>query len=298
VSGIDQVVELGGGRRATYGVIGEGRPLLYFTGGPGENAAILKEDARLLAGSFAVHLIEPPGSGGSSPPANPYGYDPTGHARFYEEVRSALGVERPLVMGFSFGASVALAYAGLFPEATAGCIAVAGRAVGAEAGLDSEDEMELALARHSGAQWYPAARATWDTWTERVLALESPEELDGMMLQVLPLYMADPESPGARAAIALWQSHLHSNLDAARAWEAGLWETLDIRALLGRIRCPTLVLAGELDLICGPTHGSLISELVEDSELITIPDCGHFIPAEQPERFLTAVLDFSARHPR
>jgi proline iminopeptidase len=288
---------LGAGRRAAYTVIGSGEPLLYFTGGPGENAAVLQGDAEMLADRFAVYLIEPHGSGGSTPPAELSLYDPPGHARFYEEAHRALGVGAATIMGFSFGATVALSYAALFPEVTTRCVAIAGRAVGAEAGEDADVEMERNLARHTDASWYQSARKTWDQWTERVLATSDPRELDAMMVQVLPFYMANPELPAVQARIDVWRRDLRTNLAAAQAWERGLWESLDIRSLLREIASPTLVLVGEQDMICGPTHGELIACLVQGSEMVVIPDCGHFIPIEAPDTFRGALLSFCDNHP-
>jgi pimeloyl-ACP methyl ester carboxylesterase len=290
-------VDLGAGRRAAYEVIGDGEPLIYFTGGPGENAAVLRDDAGRLSDRFAVHLIEPHGSGGSSPPADPSLYDPVGHARFYEDVRRALGIERATIMGFSFGATVALTYAALFPTVTRRCIAVSARAVGEQAGEESEAEMERALSRHGPAAWYPSARKVWDEWTERTLIAEDAAELDAMMLAVLPLYLAHPEGPAAKALVESWRRNLQTNLAAAKAWEGGLWKTLDIRSLLARIDCPALLLVGALDLICGPTHARQIAQAIPEAEVVIVPDCGHFIPGEAPDRFRAEVIAFCERDP-
>jgi pimeloyl-ACP methyl ester carboxylesterase len=297
VSALKGSVDLGGGRRAAYEVIGDGEPLLFFQGGPGESATLLRDDARLLSDRFAVHLIEPHGSGGSTPPADPSLYDHIGHARFYEEVRDALDIERATIMGFSFGATVALTYAALYPAATIRCISIAGRAAGEQtAGDESAAEMERALSRHAHAPWYGSARKVWDEWTERVLAARDPAELDAMMAEVLPLYTAHPERPGVRALIDKWRREARGDLAAAKAWESGLWQTLDVRPLLPRIHCPTLLLVGELDMICGPTQGQLISQAVPHAEVLTVSDCGHFIAAEAPAEFRAAVIAFCDRH--
>jgi proline iminopeptidase len=296
VSTLDSSVELGGGRRAAYEVLGDGEPLLYFQGGPGENAVLLRDDARLLSDRFAVHLIEPHGSGGSTPPADPSLYDHVGHARFYEEVRRALGIEHATIMGFSFGATVALSYAALFPEVAVGCISIAGRAVGEDGGDESAAEMERFLSRHAQAPWYPSARTVWDEWTERVLGAQEASEVDAMMAEVLPLYMAHPERPGVQAVIDKWRAEGRMDLAAVKAWEGGLWQTLDVRPLLPQIKCPTLVLVGALDLICGPVQGQIIAQGVPQAEVVTVPDCGHFIPAEAPDDFRHAVLAFDDRH--
>src|SRR6266852_2681370 len=104
---LGQSVDLGGGRRAAYEVIGDGAPLFYFQGGPGFSAALLRRDAELLADHFSVYLIDPAGSGGSTPPSDPSQYDHIGHARFYDEVRRALGFEKVTIAGVSFGGTVA-----------------------------------------------------------------------------------------------------------------------------------------------------------------------------------------------
>jgi pimeloyl-ACP methyl ester carboxylesterase len=295
VSALRESVDLGGGRSAAYEVVGEGEPLLYFQGGPGFSAALLRDDAELLADRFAVYLIDPPGSGGSTPPSDPALYDHLGHARFYEEVRQALGVGPATIMGISFGGIVALTYASLFPDATTRCISVASRAVGAEVeGPEAAAEMQQFLDRHSQYAWYPAARKTWDEFTERVLAAEEAGEVDAMMAEILPLYTADPDRPGVRALIERWRIDGHCDLAAIKAWESGLWQMIDIRPLLAKIERPTLVLVGALDLICGPTQGRLIAQAVPGARLVLIPDSGHFIGAEAPEQFRAEILDFCA----
>ena len=127
MTALRETVALSDGRRASYEVIGSGEPAIYFQGGPGFSASLLRDDARLLSDLFAVHLIDPPGSGASTPPAEPSAYDHFGHARFYDEVRRALGIEAATIMGISFGGTVAVTYAALFPEATTRCVAIATR---------------------------------------------------------------------------------------------------------------------------------------------------------------------------
>src|SRR3712207_7528273 len=118
------------GRIATYKVVGSGEPLLSFVGGPGLSAKLMRPDAQLFAERFTCYLIDPHGSGGSTPPQDETAYDPVGHARFYDEVRRALNLGPVNVHGVSFGGTVALTYAALFPEVTARCIAVSAFAVG------------------------------------------------------------------------------------------------------------------------------------------------------------------------
>jgi proline iminopeptidase len=267
-----------------------------FMGGPGFPAEPMRADAELLAGRFSSYLIDAHGSGGSSPPADAGGYDHRGHAAFYDEVRSALGLERVSVLGSSFGGTVALTYAALFPEQTVRCIAVSAFAFGTETdeaqGGEAAAEMEAMLERHAGASWYPQARRSWDEWTDRVLAANDPGEVEAMFGDVLPLYCAHPDRADVAAGLAQLRSRIRVDLAAVKAWEDGLFQTIDLGSLLGDIRCPTLVAAGELDLIGGPAQARGIADAVRGSEMVVIPDCGHIPAIEAASAYQRALLDW------
>ncbi len=287
-------IELKDGRRASYEVIGGGPPAIMLPGGPGLASAYMRGTAELFADVWQSYLIDPHGSGDSSPPAVPGDYSPEGHARFYDEVRSALGLGQVNVVGHSFGATTALTYAALHPQSPRRCLAVAAFGVGVEqdvaSGGDAAAEMEAMLERHAAAPWYPQARATWDGWTERVLATDDPHEVERMMAEVMPLYAAHPDRPDVAAALDEFCAGLRCDLVAIKVWEDGLYQQIDLRPLLGRIRAPTMLVAGELDLICGPAQARPILELLPGASYAEIPDCGHMPAVEAGDRFRTEVL--------
>jgi proline iminopeptidase len=291
-----QVVELPGGRAASYEVVGNGRPALMFPGGPGFTAAYMNGDAGLLSDVLCSYLIDPHGSGASTPPADAADYSPEGHARFYEQVRQALALPEVVVLGHSFGATTALTYAALFPQSTAACVAVAAFGIGpdadAEEGGKAEAEAEALLARHAGSPWYAAARPVMDTWTERLLAATDAAEMEQMMATVLPFYLAEPDKPEVAARLDELRSVLKANLAAGQAWEGGLYQSVDLRPLLGRITCPTLVVAGELDFICGPAQARPIAAAISGSQLVMLAGCGHGPSIEAPQEYRHAVTEF------
>ncbi len=295
MTALRETVALPDGRRASYELIGSGEPAIYLQGGPGFSANLLRDDAKLLSERFAVHLIDPPGSGESSPPDDPSGYDHIGHARFYDEVRRALGVHAATIMGTSFGGTVALTYAALFPEATTRCIAIATRARGEEvADDDAADETEQLIVLHSEASWFGEARVVWDSWTERVLATDDAAEVHAMMATVLPLYTAHPDRPAVQSMIETWRNDATINLEAIKVWESGLWQRIDIRPLLSDVRAPTLVLAAERDPLCGPAQAHALGAALPHATVVIIPDCGHFIGAEAPVEFRRAIVAFAS----
>ncbi len=287
---VTRTVSLEGGRQATYEVFGSGEPLLYFAGGPGLPAILNLADAELFQDRFAVYLIDPHGSGGSTPPADPSAYDHVGHARFYDEVRRALGLERVSVGGVSFGGIMALTYAAMYPDPVDWCLAVSARAVGEDiADENAAEELERNLSRHAGAPWYPEARATIDAWTERVLDTDDSAEVDAMLRQVLPLYLAEPDRSDVRAWLERLSPYVKNDLAASKAWESGLFQTIDLRPLLGKIECPTLVVTGELDFVCGPANARVVAEGVAGAELVVLNACGHTPAIEEPAAFRVAV---------
>lgn len=293
-------IDLPGGRRASYQVVGSGQPALMFPGGPGFAADYMLPDAEMFSDVLQSYLIDPHGSGESTPPIDPIEYTPEGHAAFYEEVRQALGLQDVVVLGHSFGAITGLAYCGMYPDAVRRLVCVAGSAAsgeptGAGAGSDVEEQWERSLSRHSGAEWYEEARSILDSWTERVLATNNPAEVEQMMVTVLPLYTAHPEKPEVAEALRSMDDYLTADLACMKAWESGVYQSFDLRPLVQRIQCPTLVVAGELDFICGPPSAELIAQTLDDCQKVVIPDCGHILVCEAPaayrravERFLTA----------
>jgi proline iminopeptidase len=290
---MQRVVTLAPGRQATYEVVGHGEPMLWFQGGPGIPALLLRPDAELLADRFAIYLIDPHGSGGSTPPEDPSAYDHIGHARFYDEVRQALGLDQVSICGLSFGGTVALTYSALYPDHTLRCLAISPYALGTELHEEVAATQEnRAFERHAQAPWFPEAKEVIDHWTERVLAAQDPAEVGRMFSIVFPLYFAHPERPAVATHIERIRQAAGFDLVAAKTWEGGLYQRIDLRPLLPQIRCPVLVITGDLDFICGPPHAEAVGAEVPQAQVVIIPDCGHIPEYEAPEAFRSAVLDW------
>lgn len=155
-----------------------------------------------------------------------------------------------------------------------------------------EAEAEALLARHAGSPWYEAARPVMDSWTERLLAATDAAEMEQMMATVLPFYVAEPDKPEATARLAKMSAAMKANLAAGHAWEAGLYQSVDLRPLLGRITCPTLIVAGELDFICGPAQAQPIAAAITGAQLVMLPGCGHIPSIETPQQYRHTVTEF------
>ena len=67
---------------------------------------------------------------------------------------------------------------------------------------------------------------------------------------------------------------------------------LDITDKLSEIKTPTLVIAGEEDLIKGRDYAQIIADNIPDSELVLVPGAGHALCLEKPAELNTLLLGF------
>ncbi len=69
-------------------------------------------------------------------------------------------------------------------------------------------------------------------------------------------------------------------------------ETMDLRPLLSRIACPTLVIAAEQDLVFPPERGKALAEAIAGARFELVPASGHVLVVEHPTIFVSLVLGF------
>ena len=63
---------------------------------------------------------------------------------------------------------------------------------------------------------------------------------------------------------------------------------------LDAIECPVLLVWGRQDVMVFQTGAERVLEAVDESELVTIEDCGHCPQLEAPDRLTRLLLDFPA----
>lgn len=284
-----QTVQLDDGRKATYEVVGSGEPAIWFEGGPGFNAAMGRADCQLLGDRFECYLIDAHGTGGSTPPLDPLDYFADGTARFYDDVRRALGLGPVTLLGHSWGGTVCLTYAALFPEATLRSIAIdAWSAALVDKTPEAKAEFERGLARHAGTSWIDAATRVWEE-SEDPGWIDQPDP-EGRFYSVWAMYFAHPERPRAQAHVARLARDARFGHGP---WKVDVYDGNDtLFEMLPLIRVPTLVICGELDFVCGPAHARAIASRTPGAELAVVPDCGHIPQYEQPELFRAIVSDW------
>lgn len=70
----------------------------------------------------------------------------------------------------------------------------------------------------------------------------------------------------------------------------------DLRDRVSEITTPTLIIAGEEDILVPPRYSRILREKIKNSTLVTLKNCGHVPPIEKPDEFNRIVMDFLKDH--
>ena len=147
---------------------------------------------------------------------------------------------------------------GAVPDAIARVVVVDGYAGDASVPAGVADaETRLALARHENQEWFAAATSPWLEATEETTSAD----LTADMWPRWPVYFAYPDAPAQCEHIARLRRDAIIAAGVLRAWDEDDYAArIDLTDRLGQISCPTLVLVGRHDWICGPVWARVIAE--------------------------------------
>lgn len=253
---------------------GEGPPLVYVHGAKGSTHDFTLSVGPRLAERYETLAIDRPGSGFSARP-------PAGENRL--EVQAAtlraaaarLGVERPVLVGHSLGAAVALAWALAVPDEVAAVVTLGAYALPLGGGGMPAWAVRLtrspALLRGIGA--LGRSRLGRPLVRRAVGRAFSPDRAPEAYLEVAPLVALQP------AAL------LNDGADREVA-EAGLAALAPRYPSLG---VPLVVVVGAQDRIVPPVVSERLHALVPHSELVRVPRAGHLPQFSAPGAVVAAV---------
>ena len=277
VNGIELYFDVEGAGLVPDGAVMRERPtIVALHGGPGFDHAYFKPFLSALTDKAQIIYLDLRCQGRSGrPPVETCTLE-----QMADDVAAfcrALGLDRPTILGHSAGGFVALTLAVRHPD-------VAGRFIFASTSAGGTGSDPAALERRAGAEGAAiAGRVFGGDFSEPAMA--------DFYRVVVPTYLHDPGAPTAGPTLAaMGRSSFNAEL-------AGYFFTHqigrhDVRARLGEIGVPTLVIVGESDWVCSPGASRTIAAGIPGAELVTLPQAGHFTFGEQPELFTNAVRRF------
>jgi pimeloyl-ACP methyl ester carboxylesterase len=233
---------------------GSGSPVLFLHGG-GVAGQWLELHA-ILAREHRVIAPDHPGFATSDELPEVEGVDDLVY--HYLEVVDRLELERPALVGYSFGGWIAAELAVHSPER-----------FGALALLSP---VGLRIPEHPITDVF----------------FLKPEELPGA-IYADPSRMATPDAPPDVDAILA----IYRDVTAlARFTWAPFMCNPKLERRLGRITAPTLVIWPEQDAIVPRAHAERYTDLIANARLETIPDCGHALHLERPQEVAAPIAAF------
>ena len=185
----------------------------------------------------------------------------------------ALEIEKPVVMGTSFGGFVAMAYGIRHPEHPSKLILCS------TAPRQRIDRILAEFERLGGIEARECARKFWDD--------PSPENTREYMKICMPLYSKEPMDRDAFARGSF-------SPEVLAHFARGEDRTFNFLPDLKRIQCPTMVLAGEDDPITPIADAEDIAAALppEIVRFERFPNAGHGIVRDAPDRFFQVIRDF------
>ncbi|NRF70282.1 alpha/beta hydrolase [Aquincola sp. S2] len=262
--------------------------LIVLHGGPGADYRYLL-GLKALADDYQVVFYDQRGTGLS--PRVPAGSITV--QRFIDDLDAfveTFGRGRPVhLLGHSWGAMLASAYTGSHP-------AKVSRLILAEPAF-----LDTSTAGVFSAGGMPPLRVMWGfaaAWIGKWFVRTEGDAYardDWFLLQVLPLTQgADEMCDGGLPAMQAWRFG-SSNFQATVGRmmdDPAFARQLDFRKGVDAFQGPTLFLAGGCNRVVGEAHQRKLIGHFAQARLEVIPQAGHFMFNDQPERCLAAVRAF------
>lgn len=263
---------LDGGRALTGLDVGQGRPVVLLHGALTTHVDWLDAPLAAFAKRGRVLAVDRPGHGGSQRAR--FAATPREQARQIREALRRRGVERPLLVGHSFGGMVALAWAEQFPKDAAGLLLLSPITHG------ELRPLEHAALAPRGLPLVGPVLAEWGRWT-----------LDGALIALAQRAMFHPEAPPADwlrrypyASVRRPEATVSEGEDAAAIGPGAPAAMPD----LGRITAPIAIVAGAQDLVVDHhRHAGALARRLPGARLTVLEGVGH-MPHHQA---LGVVLD-------
>ncbi|MEX2206749.1 MAG: alpha/beta hydrolase [Myxococcota bacterium] len=246
--------------------------LILLHGGPGFDHSSYKPSFACFAEIAQLVYLDHRGQGRSdkSDPAH------WTLAQWADDVRGlcdVLGIEKPIVFGQSFGGMVAMAYAARHPGHP-GKLVFSSTAARHDLPLIVRRFAEL-----GGDDVAAAARRFWED--------PGRETLAEYVEKAMPLYGRAPRDADANARTRF-------ALDVMFAFGRGESRTMNLLPGLANVRCPTLVLGGEVDPVCPIEMQAEIAAALprEYVRFERFAGCGHGVFRDDPERGFAVIREF------
>jgi proline iminopeptidase len=270
------------GVRCHYTIRGKGPAVIAISGGPGMDARCWDDFARI--DQFVTLIALHPRGSGLSDPSPDNAYRLADYAADVEALRRHLGLEKPVVMGWSHGGMVAQQFAFTYPASLSRLIlfdtsACFGEFLG---------DIEAAVKEFKDQPWFEKSfQALQAEWAGEY---HSDEDMGRLWAEEMKFYFKNFD---ARAqAYHQRTKDLPIRIAALHAFNENEATSMDLRPRLKEIIVPTLVIVGRHDFITNVAMAQELTNQIPDARLEIFEESGHFALVEEPQKFYRTIQNF------
>lgn len=281
---VDQIIEHNGAK-IHYQIIGNGKPILLLSGGPGFSLDYMVPIADLLSNSFQCILLDQRGTGKSIVPIYDTNYiNISSTLEDIEFLREHLGYKQWIVLGHSYGGLLASKYASDYPKSISMMI------LAGTAGFNTS--LWDYFGDNIWSRLLPSDKELAEYWNDSlIVANDFKRSRFEYQKAIMPAYFYDRKN-----------SLLFTQNMKPDDWNIDVWKfmwrdmiKIDLSEVSRRFNKPVVVVHGRQDPV-GELIPLVVSQTYPDSKLVFLEQCGHLPWLEQPEVFKNVIISFLNSH--
>lgn len=257
------------------------RPVLFLIhGGPGGDHLRFKHHSLALQETVQMVFIDLRGCGRSKK-TKATDYTLENNIEDVEALRKYLGLEKIAILGVSYGGMVAQGYAIRYSKHIEKLALVV-----TAPSFRFMDEAYQILQRRGNAKQIALGTKLLTKGTLTKLEVAKYFDVMDSLYSVKAQKTHKPVYAKQKSVL----SH-----EALNQGFGGFLRKFDFIPKLKKIKCPTLILAGEKDWICPPNQSRTIARQIPHAELKIFKNCGHAIAVDARELYLKHLKKFLKR---
>lgn len=253
------------GIKIYYEIHGEGMPLVLISGLGGDHF-FWQSSLEVLSAQFKVITFDTRGIGQTDVPMESYSLDI--FANDLIALMDELQIEKAHILGFSMGGNIALTLALKYPERIFKLIIAASHAVmSTQIRLFVDAVLDVYERGISTKQMFDLICP----WLFSNSFLSNPQNT---------AYLQYDENEPHQQPVYAWKNQYLAQRE------------YNVVGSISKIKLPTLIIAGELDLFGTLEDAKILNDGIEHSILKIVPKSGHLMNYENPELFHEYILGF------
>lgn len=237
-----------------YEVTGSGAPLILMHGWGCDHTTVASI-AVAAAETHTVYSLDLPGFGRSDEPREVWGVDE--YTSLVEKFARKLGLERPVLVGHSYGGRISILYASRNEVAKVILVDAAGV------------KPKRPLSYYIKVYSFKLSRKMWQLLLGKERANARIERM-----------RAAKGSADYAAASPMMRRVLSKSVNQ------------DLRSVMPLIKAPTLLVWGENDMATPMRDARIMDRLIPDTGLVSFPGCGHYSFLDNPVQFAAVIKSF------